>query len=214
MLRLNSKIDLSALLARKRALIFDFDGTVADTAPLHERAFRETLAPFEVTVDYTSIAGLKTMDAVVRCLRAAGRSELDFDLPTLVAEKQRRARELIARGIMPIPQVGRFLLWARPLFRLSLVTSGSRGTVALALRKLGYDGWFDPIVCADDVARAKPAPDGFLKALAATGVGREEALVFEDAESGFEAARAAGLIVVDVRSLEWSIATAPCGFTP
>src|SRR5262249_27736818 len=138
-LRLNSKIDLSALLARKRALIFDFDGTVADTAPLHERAFRGTLAPFEGTGEYTSIAGLKTLAAVVRCLRAAGRSELDFDLPTLVAEKQRRARELIARGIMPIPQVGRFLLWARPLFRLSLVTSGSRGTVALALRKLGYD---------------------------------------------------------------------------
>ena len=211
---MSSKIDLSALLARKRALIFDFDGTVADTALLHERAFQETLAPFEVIVDYTSIAGLKTMDAVVRCLRAAGRSELDFDLPTLVAEKQRRARELIASEIMPVPQVERLLIWARPRFRLSMVTSGSRGTVAPALRKLGYDGWFDPIVCADDVARAKPAPAGVLKALAATGVGREEALAFEDAESGFEAARAAGLIVVDVRSLEWSFGTAPCGFTP
>jgi HAD superfamily hydrolase (TIGR01509 family) len=200
--------DIGARLAGKSVLIFDFDGTIAETTPLHARAFEETLAPFGVAIDYPSIAGLKTQDAISRCLATEGRREEDFDLPTLVAEKQRRARELIAEQLAPIPGVETFLVRARSRYRMALVTSGSRGTVALALRKLGYEKWFDPIICAEDVARAKPAPDGFLKALAALRARPEQALVFEDAESGFEAARAAGLGVVDVRTLDWSSAVA------
>jgi HAD superfamily hydrolase (TIGR01509 family) len=165
------------------------------------------LAPFGVAADYPSIAGLKTQEAIVRCLRTEGRREADFDLLALVAEKQRRARKLIAEELERIPAVEAFLVRARTRFRLALVTSGSRGTVTLALRKFGYEGWFDPIVCAEDVAHAKPAPDGLLKALAAMQV-PEQALVFEDTAFGFEAARAAGLAVVDASSLNWSNAVA------
>jgi HAD superfamily hydrolase (TIGR01509 family) len=196
---------IRCLLAGKTALIFDFDGTIAETTPLHARAFEETLAPLGVAADYPSIAGLKTHEAIVRCLRTEGRCEADFDLPALVAEKQRRARKLIAEQLERILEA--FLVRARTRFRLALVTSGSRGTVTLALRKFGYEGWFDPIVCAEDVAHAKPAPDGLLKALAAMQV-PEQALVFEDTAFGFEAARAAGLAVVDASSLNWSNAVA------
>jgi HAD superfamily hydrolase (TIGR01509 family) len=195
---------IRSLLAGKIALIFDFDGTVAETAPLHARALSETLAPLGVAADYPSVAGLKTQEAIVRCLRTEGRCETDFDLPALVGEKQRRARKLIAEHLERIPEVEAFLVWARSRFRMALVTSGSRGTVSIALRKLGYEGWFDPIVCAEDVAHAKPAPDGFLKALAAMQVRPEQALVFEDTGFGFEAARAAGLAIVDVNSFNWS----------
>jgi HAD superfamily hydrolase (TIGR01509 family) len=138
----------------------------------------------------------------VRCLRTEGRCETDLDLLALVAEKQRRARKLIAEQLERIPAVEAFLIRARSRFRMALVTSGSR--VTLALRKLGYEGWFDPIVCAEDVAHAKPAPDGFLRALAAMQVRPEQALVFEDTAFGFEAARAAGLAVVDASSLNWN----------
>jgi sugar-phosphatase len=199
---------IGSLLAGKSALIFDFDGTIAETTPLHARAFEETLAPFGVAVDYPSIAGLKTQDAIVRCLRMEGRCEADFDLPSLVAEKQRRARALIAEELKAVRNVEAFLVRARSRFRMAVVTSGSRGTVTLALPKLGYEDWFDPIVCAEDVAQTKPAPDGFLKALAAMPARPEQALVFEDTVSGFEAARAAGLAVVDARSLDWSRAIA------
>jgi HAD superfamily hydrolase (TIGR01509 family) len=198
---MNPPSHIGSLLAGKSALIFDFDGTVAETTPLHARAFEETLAPFGFAVDYRSIAGLKTQDAIVRCLRAEGRCETDFDLAALVAEKQRRARALIAEELKPIPAMEAFLVWARSRFRMAVVTSGSHSTVTLALRKLGYQDWFEPIVCADDVARAKPAPDGFLKALAAMQERPEQALVFEDSQAGFEAARVAGLAVVDARSM-------------
>jgi HAD superfamily hydrolase (TIGR01509 family) len=200
--------DIRCLLAGKSALIFDFDGTIAETTPLHARAFEETLAPLGVAAHYPSIAGLKTQEAIVRCLRAGGRCEADFDLPALVAEKQRRARKLIAEQLDPIPAVEAFLVQARSRFRMALVTSGSCGTVSLALSKLGYEGWFDPIVCAEDVAHAKPAPDGFIKALAAMQVCPEQALVFEDSAFGFEAAHAAGLAVVDANALNWSNAVA------
>jgi HAD superfamily hydrolase (TIGR01509 family) len=169
-------------------LIFDFDGAIVGTMPLHAHAFEETVAPFGVAVDCASIAGLKTQDAIVYW--------------------QRRARSLIAEGLKPIPAVEVFLVRARSRFRMAVVTCGSQGTVTLALRKLGYEDWFDPIVCAEDVARGKPAPDRFLKALAVMQVRRDQALVFEDAESGFEGARAAGLAVVDARSLDWSDAVA------
>lgn len=137
---------IGSLFASKSALIFDFDGTIADTTLLHARAFEETLAPLGVAVDYPSIAGLKTQDAIVRCLHTDGRREVDFDLPALVAEKQRRARTLIAEELKPIPDVEAFLVRARSRFRMAVVTSGSRGTVTLALRKLGYQDWFDPLV--------------------------------------------------------------------
>jgi sugar-phosphatase len=204
---MKASADDCALLAGKQALIFDFDGTVAETTPLHARAFAETLAPFGISVDYFSIAGLKTADAIIRCLRDAGRSAEDFDLPALIAEKQRRARVLVASTLKPIREVEAFLVRARFRFRMAMVTSGSRGTVGLALRKLGYEAWFNPIICAEDVVNAKPAPDGYLAALAALELRPDQVLVFEDAESGFEAARAAGLAVVDARSFDWCSAT-------
>ena len=60
------------LLQGKRLLIFDFDGTVADTSPLHAAAFAQVLAPLGIAVDYPAIAGLKTLDAMRKCLAAGG----------------------------------------------------------------------------------------------------------------------------------------------
>lgn len=196
--------NLTEALQGKRLLIFDFDGTVADTTPLHAAAFTEVLAPLGVAVVYPRIAGLKTLDAMRQCLNGVGRILDDAELASLVAAKQQRARQMIGKALKPLPGVDEFLRWARPRYRLAMVTSGSRGTVNLALEKLGYTGWFDPLVCADDMARAKPDPEGFLQVLRMTGVPAEEALVFEDAEAGFLAAGAASLAYVDVRTLDWS----------
>jgi HAD superfamily hydrolase (TIGR01509 family) len=191
-------------LIGKRLLIFDYDGTVADTSPLHARAFAEVLGPLGVRFDYSEIAGLKTSDAIESCFRAAGLAASGFDLASLVAEKQQRVRRLIVDELQPNLEIGAFLHWARPRYRLSLVTSGSRGSVELALQKIGYANLFDPIICADDVQCAKPAADGMIKALELTQTRLDEALVFEDSLVGFEASRAAGLAFIDVRTVDWS----------
>ena len=192
------------MLQSKRLLIFDFDGTVADTTPLHAAAFSQVLAPLGIEVDYSCIAGLKTLDAMRQCLQGAGRTLDDARLTELVAAKQQCVRQMISQALQPLPGVDAFLRWARPNYKLAMVTSGSRGTVNLALAKLGYTGWFDPLICADDVLLSKPAPDGFLKALQLTGVAACDALVFEDSKAGFDAAALARLNYVNVRQTDWS----------
>jgi HAD superfamily hydrolase (TIGR01509 family) len=195
--------DPHSILLGKQLLVFDFDGTLADTTPLHAAAFNEALATHGVIVDYATIVGMTTQDAVKKCLENAG---LELPAPvvaTIAARKQTIVRQMIASELRPISDVNEFLSWARRRYRLSIASSGSRATVTLALRKLGYEGWFDPVVCAEDVKRPKPAPDSFLQVLQMTGVTRGEALVFEDSEVGFQAASSAGLDFVDVTRLTW-----------
>lgn len=188
----------SARLRDKRLLIFDFDGTVADTSPLHAAAFSEVLAPFGIDVDYPSIAGLKTADAMHCCLHSNDVEMDDVRIIGLVAKKQRLVRKMIGEGLRPLPGVDDFLRWARPRYRLAMVTSGSRGTVSLALQALRYESWFDPLICADDVVTAKPDPEGFLLALRLTGTELVDAVIFEDSTAGVQAARAAGIDCWDV----------------
>jgi HAD superfamily hydrolase (TIGR01509 family) len=190
----------------KKLLIFDFDGTLANTTPLHAQAFSETLSPLGILVDYQRLAGRKTADAMLICFADAGLPAPDAaTLELLVAEKQRRIRELIADSLEPLPGVDEFLHWAKLRFEMALVTSGSRGTVELALKKLGFSDWFRPMLFAEDVTKAKPYPEGFLRVLEMTNIAAEEALVFEDSEAGFVAARAASIDYIDARNMDLSI---------
>lgn len=191
-------VNLIQALQGKRLLIFDFDGTVADTSPMHAAAFTEVLAGLGIVVDYPRIAGMKTLDAMHKCLALANCSLSDNQLTTLVAAKQQRARQMIGEGLQPLPGMDEFLRWARTRYRLAMVTSGSRDTVSLALAKLGYTDWFSPLICAEDVRYAKPSPEGFIAVLNITGVFASQALVFEDSEAGLSAAALVGIDFVDV----------------
>lgn len=200
---MQSTTHLKHLLQGKRLLIFDFDGTVADTSPLHAAAFAQALNPMGVEVDYPRIAGMKTLDAMRKCLTDAGRDTTMEALDELVALKQKTVRQMIAKDLSALPGVDAFLRWAQPRYQLSMATSGSRGTVLQALEKLGYVDWFSPLVCADDVLHAKPDPECFLKVLQMTGVMKNDALVFEDSTAGFISAQNAGLQYIDVRNINW-----------
>lgn len=198
--------ELRGLLEGKRLLLFDLDGTLADTTPLHAQAFAQVLAPLGVPVDYARIAGMKTADALRKCFEDAGRAAPDpADLERLTSAKQDLVRKLIRTHLKPLPGVKEFLAWCSPRFRLALASSGSRETVRLSLQTLGLEELFDPVICGEDTARAKPAPDPFLRAVELTGIPPQEVLVFEDSENGFAAARAARLACVDATRLDWSI---------
>jgi HAD superfamily hydrolase (TIGR01509 family) len=189
---------LAELLRAKRLLIFDFDGTIVDSSPLHARAFNEAFAADGVPVDYATIAGLTTDTAVDQVARAAG-LELDREKRAfIIADKRARALRLIEAELEPIPGSIEFLQRARDLFPLALCTSGSRPTIERALERVGLVGVFEPVITAGDVRQGKPHPEGFLKAAALHGVAPADALVFEDAPSGLAAARAAGMETVHV----------------
>lgn len=185
-------------LDSKKVLIFDFDGTLADTSPFHETAFNAVLAPWEIKVDYEAIAGLCTRDALASCFDVAGVNVSVSQLQALTLSKQALVRTLVQKDLRPLPGVDEFLRWARPRYHLALYSSGSRGTITLAMEKIGYTDCFDPIVCAEDVMHAKPDPEGFLRVLELTGSTSQEALVFEDSNNGVAAAVAAKCDVLKI----------------
>lgn len=190
---------LTQSLTDKQLLIFDFDGTIADTSPLHNQAFVDTLSPLGVSVSYPHIAGLRTAEAILTCMDQSGLVLPSHDeLQSLVVEKQRRVRSLITTYLQPFPPMNAFLQWAKYRYQLALVTSGSRATVTLALQKLAYTSLFHPQIFAEDVASGKPDPEGFLLALKLSSCIPENALVFEDSEAGFHAAISANISYINV----------------
>ncbi len=191
------------LLKGKALLIFDFDGTIADTSPLHAEAFSRTLRPLGLEPDYESIAGLKTSDALRKCWGANADGPSDQEIDCLVRTKQSIVRDLITEKLIELPGVSRFLRLARPQFQLAIASSGSKGTVGLALEKLGLENMFSAVLCAEDVVNAKPSPEIFLKALGQFSRRREEAIIFEDSESGLTAAKLAGIASHDIRTSGW-----------
>jgi len=195
-----------ALLAGRRLFIFDLDGTLADTSPIHAAAFS---AAFGAPVDYAAIAGLATDAAMRRLLAGANRPVEDEMVAALVTAKRAAARVGL-EAVREVAGAGAFVARAAASHRLALCTSGARKTVEGTLARLGLTGRFDPVVTADDVARAKPAPDAFLAVLDRTGIAALDALVFEDSDAGLASARAAGLDAIRIGpgGAEWPALTA------
>ena len=182
---------LAELLSRKRLLIFDLDGTLVDSSPLHARAFQETFARHGVSVDYNSIAGMTTAAAVDKL--TAGLALDEGERSRLVGEKRDRALRMLETELSPIEGAVDFVRAARSRFALALCTSASRRGAETSLARVGLEGCFDPVITAEDVTRGKPDPEPFLKALSVRSAEPSEALVFEDADSGLAAAAAAGI---------------------
>ena len=190
--------ELAELLSRKRLLIFDLDGTIVDSSPLHERAFNDAFAGEGIAVDYPAIAGMTTEAAVDE---VAGKAGLRLAAPrrrAIIEAKRARARHLIETELKPIDGSVDFIRRARAVFPIALCTSGSRASVEAALAGVGLAGMFEPVIAAEDVVRGKPDPEGFLKALGCRGVAAADALVFEDSESGLAAASSAGIDAVQI----------------
>ncbi|GAA4018044.1 fructose-1-phosphate/6-phosphogluconate phosphatase [Sphingomonas swuensis] len=182
----------------KKLLIFDLDGTLVDSSPIHARAFAEVFAPLQVAVDYDRIAGMTTAAAVDRLLLDAGREAAAEERDRLRDAKQQRSRALIEQELREIPGAVAFVTAARALFRCALCTSASPPSAEAALAAIGLAGIFDPVVTSADVRKGKPDPEGFLLAASRAGIEPARALVFEDSESGLAAARAAGMDAIAI----------------
>ena len=188
----------AASFAGKRLLIFDLDGTLVDSSPIHARAFADMFAPLGLQVDYDQIAGMTTAAAVERLLADAGRDLPAEEREALVSGKQQRSRALIERELRPIEGAAEFVGAARRRFACALCTSASPISAQAALAATGLAGWFDPVITAADVRHGKPHPEGFLLAAERAGFAPAQALVFEDSASGLAAAAAAGMDAIAI----------------
>lgn len=180
------------------ALIFDCDGTLADTMPLHYRAWTETLNPLGIDFledQFYALGGASTV-AIVRHL--SEQTGIVVDVEHVSEAKEIRARELMPE-VEAIPVVFETARHFRNRLPMAVASGGNRPTVDNTLRLLDVTHWFDTIVTADDVAHAKPAPDLFLEAARHLGIAPDRCQVFEDTDLGLEAARRAGMTGTDIR---------------
>jgi HAD superfamily hydrolase (TIGR01509 family) len=182
-------------------LLFDFDGTLVDSGSLHAEAYREALdlvgSDEQRVFDYVPLKGLTTRAAFTH-LGIVDASVLD----ACVARKQKLYREAVRGGRLVMYEGARALLRASIEAGAAnfLVTSGSAGSINLALDMLGIQHLFTGLITASDVSASKPAPEPYLACLARYGLRPEESLVIEDAPSGVVSARAAGLRVAGVHN--------------
>lgn len=184
-----------------RAFIFDCDGTLVDTMPLHQKAWISALeahgAPFEFTWELFMRRAGMTLERTVEELNIEFGSNLD---PVLVARHQRAEYERLLDRIEPIEEVVSFAR-ARAGAPMAVASGGDRETVERSLAAIGVRELFPVVVVAADVVRGKPEPDLFLLAAERLGVRPEECLVFEDSPSCVEGARRAGMGAVLVSSV-------------
>jgi HAD superfamily hydrolase (TIGR01509 family) len=183
------------------AVIFDCDGVLADTEPLHLWAFREVLAPLGLTIGdaeyserYLGFDDRGFFDAI---LRARGRAVAPAEIARLIAEKARRLRSVLEAETRVYPGVVDFVRSLKGI-PLAVASGALRAEVEIVLGCAGIGDAFAAVVAAEDVRAGKPDPEGFLLALAALDGGAgvltpNGCLVVEDSHAGVEAARRAGM---------------------
>lgn len=183
------------------AYIFDLDGTLIDTMPLHYRAWDVAMrnAGLKVKLDedlFYSLGGVPT----VRVAELIGKHYgMTVDAQRVFHEKEALFLELQADARL-IKPVADFARNAAPTHPMAIASGGTRDIVQRSLELAGIEPLFKVVVTADDVVHGKPAPDMFLLAARLLGVEPTQCLVFEDAEPGIKGALAAGMKVVRVPS--------------
>ena len=191
------------------AMIFDFDGVVVDSEPIHLAGFQHVLADIGIELSredyYRTYLGYDDYD----CLRIAARDvgiELgERRIAELTAAKTRLVQRAFAESVQPMPGAVTLIRAAHAAgVPLAICSGALGGEVRLASRTIGVLDCFAAIVAAEDVERGKPDPEGYLQARRQLSrrVGRElpagRCIVVEDAPAGIDAAKAAEMKVLAV----------------
>jgi HAD superfamily hydrolase (TIGR01509 family) len=187
------------LPGRFLAAVFDLDGLLLDTEPGWQRAEAELLRRHGAT--YTEADAAASLGSPVWQVvsRYADRLGLDLDgRARLFDELMVLAAAEYAGPLTKRPGAAELLAGLRGRIPLAVASNTPRSLVAEALRTSGLGSYFDAVVCADDVALPKPAPDVYLEACRRLGVDPSQAVALEDSGLGIAAARQAGLTVVAI----------------
>lgn len=183
-----------------QALIFDCDGTLTDSMPLHFVAWNQTMQRLgiEFTEDRFYALGGIPSDKIIQMLADEANMQLDVLAVTREKEQVFLDNMHLLEEIAAITSIVRENHGKLPM---AVASGGFREIVARQIAHIGLEGLFDTMVTAEDTSRHKPEPDVFLEAARRLGVAPENCLVYEDADLGIEAARRAGMQWVDVRTL-------------
>jgi len=181
------------------SLVFDFDGVIADTEPLHWKAWATLLAPQGINLsweDYCKFGrGIMDEEMIERLPQVASDSSLLLSLKQQIGSRKEMMRSwCIEQSPIGVPTVQ--MLKSLKSFRLALVTSSDRADVEPVLRAAGIDHCFQTLVFGEDTDRHKPDPAPYL--LIRKRLGIETGMAFEDSDAGMESATKAGFTAVRV----------------
>lgn len=180
------------------AIIFDLDGTLADTMPVHYKACQLVCNEhgFDFPLDFfIEKAGMPTITVFELLMKEL---DLNYDGEKLGQKKEEKFLELIPE-VKAIPEVESILLNYLNKIPLAIGSGGQNHSIDLTLKAIGHEDKFDAIVGCEDVANHKPEPDTFLKAAKLMNVSPENCLVLEDGEPGIVAATRANMIAINVK---------------
>jgi len=183
-----------------RGIIFDCDGTLADTMPLHWQAWQVITNRHGIHLAedrFYSLGGVPSRD-ILTMLKLEQRLSIN---PIAVALEKEEAYLRFLPMVKPIEAVVAIAREQRGKLPLAVASGGSRHVIEKVLNRLAIREWFDAVVTNEDVRRQKPAPDIFLEAARRLGVPPRHCRAYEDTELGLQAIRAAGMEAADVREL-------------
>ena len=180
-----------------KAYLFDCDGTVADSMPLHYVAWKKALGEWNCEFDeklFYEWGGMPIAEIIATLNRQRG---LNMPVPVVEKRKELLYYELLAE-LKAVPEVLEHIEDAHGRIPFAVVSGSTRDSVTTSLRTLKLLDRFDTLVCAGDYKKSKPDPEPFLLAAERLKVAPEHCLVFEDTEMGIRAAKAAGMAWVKV----------------
>lgn len=189
------------ILAPGAALLFDIDGTLADTDPIHLKAFNQAFAPYGHSFDRArfvrELQGLANVDIAARFLpdleHAAAMAVMDA--------KEALFRELAASEIHAVPGLFDLLDLADAAgLRMAAVTNAPRANAEMILEGLGVTDRFKAVVIGAELSHGKPHPMPYLEGLRLLGARADHAVAFEDSRAGIASATAAGLATIGIRT--------------
>ena len=197
-------------LPRPEAVLFDFDGILVDSEPMHHRAFIQVLDPLGMGFSWQEYVetymGFDDRDAFREAFRAKGIGLDDANLAKLVAAKSRAFLDGIRNGVTAYPGAVSLIESLRAAnLPLALCSGALRSDIEPILAQLGIPRGFDVIVSADDVRRSKPDPESYALAFARLSARHAtlltlpgKSVALEDTPAGILSARGAGLRVLAV----------------
>jgi len=179
------------------AYLFDCDGTIADSMPLHYVAWRNALAAWDCEFSeelFYAWGGLSVTD-IVKLLN--DRHGMRMPVEDVLRRKEQFYLESLP-DLKAVPEVLEHIRSSYGRIPLAVVSGSKRESVTASLTSLGLLEKFNVLVCAEDYVRGKPDPEPFLVAASKLGVNPDTCLVFEDTDMGIEAAKSAGMATVRV----------------
>jgi beta-phosphoglucomutase-like phosphatase (HAD superfamily) len=192
-------VNLKLPLGRFEAYLFDCDGTIVDSMPLHYIAWKKALAEWNCTFDkqlFYAWGGTPTAEIVSLLNRRQG---LSMPIEVVASRKEDLYLEGLSQ-LKAIPEVVEHIEAQYGRIPFAVVSGNTRESVSASLLSVKLLDKFDVLVCAGDYMSGKPDPESYLLAAAKLGVAPETCLVFEDADMGIRAADAAGMATVKIPS--------------